>query len=36
MSKLTIIANIHANPDKIDLLKAELEKPVPITRVEEE
>ena len=35
MSKLTIVANIHANADKIDLVKAELEKLVPITRAEE-
>jgi quinol monooxygenase YgiN len=33
-SKLTIVANIHANPDKIDLVKAELEKLIPITRAE--
>ena len=32
MSKLTIVANIHAHPDRIDLVKAELEKLVPITR----
>ncbi len=35
MSKLTIVAHIHANPDKIDLVKAELEKLLPITRAEE-
>lgn len=34
MSKLTIVADIHANPDKIDLVRAELEKLVPITRAE--
>jgi quinol monooxygenase YgiN len=34
MSKLTIVANIRANPDQIDLVKAELEKLVPITRGE--
>lgn len=34
MSKLTIVANIKAKPDKIDLVKAELEKLVPITRSE--
>jgi len=34
MSKLTIIANIHANPNKIALVKAELEKLIPITRSE--
>lgn len=35
MTKLTIVANIHANPDQIDLVRAELEKLVPITRAEE-
>ena len=35
MSKLTIVANIKANPDKIDLVKAELEKLISITRAEE-
>jgi len=35
MSKLTIVANVHANSDQIDLVKAELEKLVPITRAEE-
>ncbi len=35
MSKLTIVANVHANPDQIDLVKVELEKLVPITRAEE-
>ncbi|MEM6462365.1 MAG: putative quinol monooxygenase [Pseudomonadota bacterium] len=35
MTKLTIVANIHANTDKIDLVRAELEKLVPITRAEE-
>ena len=34
MSKLTIAAHIVANTDKIDLVKAELEKLVPITRSE--
>ena len=34
MPKLTVIANITANPDKIDLVKAELEKLIPITRTE--
>ena len=34
MSKLTFVANIHANPDKIDRVKAELEKLIPITRGE--
>ncbi len=31
MTKLTIIANIKASPDKVDLVKAELEKLLPIT-----
>lgn len=35
MSILTIVANIHANPDQIDLVKAELEKLIPITRAEQ-
>lgn len=35
MSKLTIVANIKSNPDKIDLVKAELLKLIPITRAEE-
>ena len=35
MSQLTIVANITANPDKVDLVKAELEKLIPITRAEE-
>lgn len=34
MSKLTIVASIRANPNQIDLVKAELEKLVPITRGE--
>ena len=34
MSNLTIVANIHAKPDQIDLVKAELEKLIPITRAE--
>lgn len=34
MTILTIVANIHANPDRIELVKAELEKLVPITRAE--
>jgi quinol monooxygenase YgiN len=34
MAKLTIVANIHANPDKIKLVATELEKLVPITRAE--
>jgi quinol monooxygenase YgiN len=35
MSKLTIVANIKAKSDKIELVKAELEKLIPITRAEE-
>ena len=35
MAKLTIVANIKANPDKIDLVRAELMKLIPITRAEE-
>lgn len=35
MSKLTIVANITANADKIELVKAELLKLVAITRAEE-
>jgi quinol monooxygenase YgiN len=35
MPKLTIVANIHANPSKIDLVKTELEKLLSITRAEE-
>ncbi|MEO0350729.1 MAG: putative quinol monooxygenase [Cyanobacteria bacterium P01_A01_bin.15] len=34
MSKLTIVAHIHAKTDKIDFIKAELVKLVPITRAE--
>ncbi|WP_170405689.1 putative quinol monooxygenase [Ruegeria arenilitoris] len=34
MAKLTIVANIKANPDKIDLVKAELTKLIDITRSE--
>jgi quinol monooxygenase YgiN len=34
MSKLTIVANIHANPGQIALVKAELEKLIPVTRAE--
>ncbi len=35
MSKLTIVANIQAHPDKIDMVKAELERLISITRAEE-
>jgi len=34
MPKLTIVANIKAKTDSIELVKAELEKLVPITRSE--
>ena len=35
MARLTIVANIVAEPDKIDLVKSALGKLVPITRAEE-
>ncbi|MEM9763427.1 MAG: putative quinol monooxygenase [Pseudomonadota bacterium] len=35
MAKLTIVANIHAEAGKIDLVKAELLKLIPTTRAEE-
>lgn len=35
MPKLTIVANITAKADKIELVKAELEKLIPPTRVED-
>ena len=35
MSTVTIVANIKANPNKVDLVKAELEKLIEITRVEQ-
>ena len=35
MTKLTIVANIKANEDKIDLVKSELLKLIDITRAEE-
>lgn len=35
MTVLTIVANVHAKPDQVALVKAELEKLVPITRGEE-
>lgn len=35
MSKLTIIANIKANPDKVELVQAELKKLIPVTRAEQ-
>ncbi|WP_018218410.1 putative quinol monooxygenase [Salinispora vitiensis] len=34
MPRLTIVANIHAKPGQVDLVKAELEKLIPITRAE--
>lgn len=34
MPKLTIVANIQAQPDRIDLVKAELEKLISTTRAE--
>jgi len=34
MSRLTIVAHIHANPDQVELVKAEPEKLIPITRAE--
>ena len=35
MSTLTIVAHIRANADKVDFVKAELEKLIAITRAEE-
>ncbi|MBN2445110.1 MAG: antibiotic biosynthesis monooxygenase [Phycisphaerae bacterium] len=35
MAELVIVANIEAKADKVDLVKAELEKLIPITRAEE-
>lgn len=34
MTNLTIVANIYAKPDQIELVKTELERLVPITRGE--
>ena len=34
MSKLTIVAHIHAKADKVDFIKDELVKLIPITRAE--
>ena len=34
MSDLTIVANIHAHPDHVELVQSELEKLIPITRAE--
>lgn len=35
MACLTIVANIHAKTDKIDLVKSELQKLIDITRAED-
>jgi len=35
MAKLTIVANIHARADKIELVKAELQKLIATTRAED-
>ena len=35
MPQLTIVANIIAKPDQVELVKAELQKLVPITRSEQ-
>jgi quinol monooxygenase YgiN len=35
MPKLTVVADIHSTPDQVDLVRAELEKLIPITRAEE-
>jgi len=35
LAKLTIVANVTAKADKIDLVKTELEKLIDITRAEE-
>ncbi|MEM9356914.1 MAG: putative quinol monooxygenase [Pseudomonadota bacterium] len=35
MAKLTIVANIHAKADKVELVKSELLKLIPITRAEQ-
>ena len=34
MSKLTIVAHITANPDKVEFVKSELEKLIDLTRAE--
>lgn len=34
MRKLTVVANVYANPEQIDHVRAELQKLVPITRSE--
>ena len=35
MAKLTIVANIHAKADKVELIKSELLKLIPSTRAEQ-
>ena len=35
MSKLTVVADIHAVPDKVDLVKSELQKLISITLAED-
>ena len=35
MTNLTIVANIHAKADRVELIKAELQKLIGITRTEE-
>jgi quinol monooxygenase YgiN len=35
MAALTVIADIRANPDRVDFVRAELEKLIPATRAEE-
>lgn len=35
MATLTIVANIHAKPDQAELVRAELERLIPLTRAEE-
>ena len=35
MAKLTIVADITVHPDKIDLVKAEFDKMIPVTRAED-
>ncbi|WP_026321720.1 putative quinol monooxygenase [Salinispora fenicalii] len=34
MSRLTVVAHVHAKPDHVDLVKAELKKVIPLTRAE--
>lgn len=35
MTQLTIVANFKSKPDKVDLVKSELLKLIPLTRLEE-